>query len=505
MKAEGESFRFHSIMEILPPTITIEKEDDGNLAICVSHCEVFFDGSKLQFDGVDENNIEYVGVSGEQLTQFWLLWPQTNQINLAYIELPFTLEIKNCQIKNTNTVPYPIISFQGTSIRLENFSVPDSDIFSFELWIKGRKYVHEIKGLNEGRITLYPDGCITARNIKVTSSDRNAVVDVTKNHEARWIVQQSKDSIQIVSGKIRSLEVAGLYTIEIKKGSSVTQLNMQNMGVFHGIQSDSDSCTIERANPDAACLKLYSLNHIEAIDIGQRIEGFLCDTCDFSKTRIQFSENASLSFKPLESTATLWNPSLITYRGFCPSRLKETKKINGIPAARQFFCEMKTFFSNKGDSITAGEFHAAEMIAQRRYLQISRKEKGKGLIGYLSLYTDLFVMFLSHHSSTFGQNLFRAISSYLLLGFIFSLLFFCLGNLCPSCYQGEYFWSNFDCSSFLLFFLHVLSPLNLKLDDIGLGLVSSWKLTLSWMLWKIIGGFLVFQIISSSRRFIRKW
>ncbi len=483
------------------PTIHAKHEASGLTSIHFLNCKLTFNGSELNISNV---NIRFIGLSHNEFYGFFGMSHVGSKINLAKGDSSFSITIQNCDIENTHQGLD--LDFRGKSLCLRNCTNPVgavSDTFSF-VWTKNTTK-HTISGLKDGWFILDSDGLIIAQNVSVYFSDKNINVDTTKNYKAEWLVQ-SVGSIRVVSGEIKLLEMSGSpCTIEVEKGSSVSQLNMQHMGVFYGIQSNSDSCKIERTGTHASDLKLYSLNHIKAIDIYQRIESFLCDTCDFSETRIRFSENASLLFKQLESTATLWNPNWITYRGFCPSRFKETKKINGIPAARQFFCEMKTFFSNKGDSITAGEFHAAEMIAQRRYLQISRKEKGKGLVGYLSLYTDLFVMFLSHHSSTFGQNLFRAISSYLLLGFIFSLLFFCLGNLCPYCYQGEYFWSNFDCSFFGLFFLHVLSPLNLKLDDIGLRLISSWWLTFFWMLWKIIGSFLIFQIIASSRRFIRKW
>lgn len=119
-------------------------------------------------------------------------------------------------------------------------------------------------------------------------------------------------------------------------------------------------------------------------------------------------------------------------------------------------------------------------------------------------------MLVLHKSSLFGQSALRALLWYLALGLFFTaVLALLMGDMCARCFADWNISHSFDCNFFGIFLLNVLSPLNLKLADIiptgsGFSPDSVWSMA-TWMLWKIIGGFLIFQIITSSRRFIRKW
>lgn len=487
------------------PEIHAERGMDGKIThLVLSHCEACFDGANgLRVLNVD-GTLKFSNISeGEVFT--------------GQARCILDGEFSHLTLSECSITPGGQIDFRATTLLFEKCGViGDSgyEAFSF-LWVKfDNQILWTVSKLENGYLELSSDsGYVRASNICITwqfvsNPNIKLVVEIAEDKEAKFKLSKNDlKEFQIEAGTIELFKSTRRpISLFFRKGSSLKKLDIQTEAlVFHEINSDSNECRVGvGGNADTLNLNLSHL-HIKGIEISVGIEGFICNTCDFSETKLKFLGTSffDLGTNSFKSIATVWNPNTITYRGFCPALPKNMTHQATIPAARQFFCEMKTYFSGKGDSITAGDFHAAEMVAHRRYLQLQKNPSYSDRV-------DRFILFASHYSSNFGQSLFRALVSYGLLGFLFSIILLCLmGDMCARCFADWHVSRNFDCNFFWVFLLNVLSPLNFKLTDIipsGSGLFpnSFWAMSF-WMMWKIIGSFLIFQIIASSRRFIRKW
>lgn len=486
------------------PEIHAERGMDGKISIRISHCTVSFQGSSLEVLGEPQ----FIGISRKELSPpFGSL--QYNAINIADDAYCSRVTLSECDIQNSH--PNKDIDFRATSLSFEKCKAVDGDNHISFVWgsSQNMRVDWDVDGLADGSLKIDRErSLVIAKNISIgwRFPDGNQLRVVIKDAAGATFSIPFGSDFHIKKGKVKSIEYTHQnISIHLRNESSIETLEAKTcQWKFNRVQSRSDECSIVLADSGHESILSY-LNHDGSIEINTRIEKFVCDTCDFSKIELEFLGTSSLDLdmNSFKSIATVWNPNTITYRGFCPADPKGATHRANISAARQFFCEMKTYFSGKGDSITAGDFHAAEMVAHRRYLQLQKNPSCSDRV-------DRFILSVSRHSSNFGQSLFRAIVSYGLLGFLFSIILLCLmGDTCARCFADWHVSRSFDCSFFGVFLLNVWSPLNFKLTDIipsGLGPSpnSFWAMFV-WMMWKIIGSFLIFQIIASSRRFIRKW
>jgi hypothetical protein len=207
---------------------------------------------------------------------------------------------------------------------------------------------------------------------------------------------------------------------------------------------------------------------------------------DLYNTSIVFEGKSSLDMKKLESIATIWNPNKINYRGFCPSeKIDKNLTENKLLSAQEFFGEMKGYFSSKHNSIIAYYFYAAEMKAHRAYL----KKK------HPWYYSDNISSNFSFYSSDFSQDWQKALVWYVFLGSFVGLVFIVFSFFIKELtLNQDLVW---------IYYANIYSPASIRFDEITkLIKLPSWLIFL-WMLWKIAAGYLIYQIIVSSRKFVR--
>jgi len=447
------------------PKISAEKEDGGKIThLVLSHCEVCFEGSYLTVT----EDCSFIGILEKEFIKSFPEFQSNKQICISKAERFSHLTLSECSIENSH--PNKEIDFRAKSLLFEKCKAVNGDDHISFVWgsSQNMRVDWDVDGLAYGSLEIDRErSLVIAKNISIgwRFSDRNQLRAVIKDAAGATFSIPFGSDFHIKKGRVKSVE----YThhslpIHLKNGSSVENLEAKTcQWKFTRVQSHSDECSIDLADSGHKAT-LSHLNHDGngSIEISTRIEEFVCDTCDFSKTELKFLGTSSvhLDKDSFRSIATVWNPNTITYRGFCPDSSKDTTHRANIPAARQFFCEMKTYFSGKGDSITAGDFHAAEMVAHRRYLQLQKNPSYSDRV-------DRCILFASHYSSNFGQSLFRALVSYGLLGFLFSIILLCLmGDMCARCFADWHVSRSFDCNFFWVFLLNVWSPLNFKLTDI---------------------------------------
>lgn len=351
--------------------------------------------------------------------------------------------------------------------------------------------VFEVTGLERGSLCIFKDWKVSTENLDKIRI-RNTIIDWKNRGSAEIEVMNSSNEIVRISGECYSLLL----------NSSDCQLSFFN-NFYTEMLSLGGAIEIKKleVNKQSSLIRQeYTLtikNILEAgvLEIKEGTISLHVENTDFSKTSINFRNNAALNFEKFHSIASSWNPSRIRYRGFCPLMSQSSDKsdaVNSLPA-REFFCEMKTHFAGRGDSITAAEFYAAEMKAHRAYLSTSNSSR-----------QDQLTLAISHGSSNFGQDWVRALLWYIIIGLAISDIFLFFGIIELCFFSNELTKiPNFDA---FFFFANVLSPVAIDFSDhIQKWLIlPSWLIFL-WMLWKIAAGYLIYQIVVSTRRFTRKW
>lgn len=331
-------------------------------------------------------------------------------------------------------------------------------------------------------------------------------------------LNHASSNVNAVSGKIDSIFISS-QTFNLKSGHGVFIKNFYSSGAsfrfndgnieiirkgdvqFYGLELDNKSI-FEREGGYPFKLRIESIKFkkllIDNLNLNLTTKDIVLD-----ESMIYFENNSSLDIGRLDSVATVWNPSNIKYRGFCPSEgvegIIEFLQYSNILASQEFFGEMKEYFSKRGNGITASSFYAAEMKAHRAYL-IKK--------GWTNNCGDRLSASWSFYSSDFNQNWLLALGWYFLISFIF-LIFFVL----PDFIANDSF-KNFNLKNvlnslplYVNYYADILSPLTIsfkefKDDSLNLVSIPDW-LIFFWMFWKIIAGYLIYQIVVSSRRFVR--
>ncbi len=335
----------------------------------------------------------------------------------------------------------------------------------------------------------FSEGLITTAGVDFI--ERNITIKCGKGNTFQCRIPGSY-SISDMSGKCDGISLSSTSALlEFTDTCNVGKITIgANIFLdFIGVSAIAKS-RIEASNSnDPSLIKIALLSKLEQLNINNLVNINLdVSNTDLSNTDVCFNGNSTLNFEIFKSVASVWNPSRICYQGFSPKmNPEEVKKKNiRVLPAREFFCEMKTKFSKRGDSITASEFYAAEMKAYRAY---SENDTG-------AHWWDKLILRVSFYSSDFGQNWFQSLFWYLILSMAFVDVFWF-----TFLYEG-YCLDSIEC---VKFFANFLSPLTLEFDKATLDLkISSWFILL-WIAWKIIAGFLIYQIIISTRRFVRKW
>jgi hypothetical protein len=153
---------------------------------------------------------------------------------------------------------------------------------------------------------------------------------------------------------------------------------------------------------------------------------------------------------------------------------------------------MKTFFTNKGDSINAGKFYSAEMTS---YLDLVSGGKKINLILKFWNWNLLF----SKITSNFGQSWTWPLFFYILGSLLVYLIFSHLNNFDVS-------WNQFFNNNL---YIKILSPIEIikaSYDELMVSCVKYSTLIQGlWLLWKILAAYLIFQTISAFRQYNRKF
>jgi hypothetical protein len=449
-----------------------KSENDALLLIC--HCNVIFKGSNLwvDTDGVSIQDNDNIGLIHDN-----------GNIPIADNE-GLRIALSGCAIKmdeGQNIIDYrgPLITFSKCT--------SENNSFTFDLFRRQDIPTQwfQFQNLSRSEISLEKSRIIYAKNADIRTSLDAGKEFAIRCEKAKFVLP-TDSKIELIDGKIDLLEVKHApFAINLPPSTTVGKLIGSNVEISD-IKAGPGTGVIDINGHNVSFKRLHSVSQMKFSNDAFHLAS---DSCDFSETKITVADSASFDIAGFNSIATIWDPMLITYRGFNPRKSKNTSTEANIPAAREFFCEMKTRFSNKGDSIAAGEFHCVEMIAYKAYLQnqsiFSSDRK-------ILLLQDRFSMFISSWSSNFGQNWVSALFWYISIGFLIShILLFNGTKLC-----------SFDTGKF---YANVYSPLTIDFDHVRIGLlISSWYAFL-WMAWKITAGFLIYQIIVSTRRFIRKW
>jgi hypothetical protein len=464
--------------------IQISRENE-KFSILLIDCDLIFRGSRVSFSNLPTIDDEINLKSCSAMNVFEGNYLNINDFNLVLANANIANVIfKSCKLKIENKD----VHFEGDTITFNKCSVENETINLSFTQLGGRNngsvdLIFKSEQLKTGLFKIDKEKVITISGIEIYFTQGTSV-RVLELDQAQFIYSPN-NKIDIFNGKVDSIETNQIiFNIVVAKNCFVRSISASNRFSFENISANME-CEI-KINHDG--LNLKSFCKVSRIIIGPvRLDEFICDDCDFSKTQIHFQNGASISFDGFHSIATVWNPNLIMYRGFQPS-IKIDKTAN-IPAAREFFCEMKTKFNDKGDSITAGEFHCAEMNAHQAYLnnQDFWLAERKTI-----LLQDRISMFVSRWSSDFGQNWILSLAIYILTGSLFSIIFLL---------QGVRLY----CYDYARFLADMFSPLSIDFWELrGMMQIPSWNIFL-WMVWKIIAGFLIYQIVISSRRFIRKW
>lgn len=446
-----------------PSKITATKKGDF-ISLVISFCRVTVDDNLLSvFDNPEitqSSDIEGMGIINGSS-------PDQIAINIG-VDKIVDLAFDNCTIDTSGRK----LSFACEWVCFKNCTI-NAD-FSHQ----GRTF--EVSGSETGSFCIFKDGKVKTDGLKRIKV-RNVTIEFNENESTLFSSNPNTSEVLSIEGGCKTVVIQGndttlnftadFYAAGISFG--IVQVEGIKTNKFSSLRLDHLKFSIK------------ALLEVGSLAINDGIFSLEVENTDLSKTKIRFSNNAALKFGDdgFKSTASVWQPSTIEYRGFSPRKgiEKLAKPLSSLPA-REFFCEMKTYFSSKGDSITAGEFYAAEMKAHRAYLSQTKWR----------FHHDRITMFLAYMGSNFGQNWFQAFVLYGIIGFIVAQII--LGSSRQLC-----------CFDLGQFYAHIFSPLTIDFNDVRKGLmISSW-FSFLWIAWKITAGYLIYQIIISTRRFIRKW
>lgn len=370
-----------------------------------------------------------------------------------------------CSIKfNREEIP-----FNGASLCFERCKFDGPFIY------KNRTF--SIENPEEGDLCFYDTWKVSIKNLKLTVL--NIAVDSGENNTMGMYVP-SDDHTVTLSGQCASFTTArGEVKIDFNDDFFGEVVSLSNSIFMKGFVGKKNSL-IKRVHDN---LELHAVSNLSELHFNNITVSLLVENVDLSKTKIYFKNNAALNFDGLRSIASIWEPEMINYRGFSPNMSVSDvnfQEINPLPA-QEFFCEMKAHFGKRGNSILSADFYSSEMKAHLAYL--TKKNKSSG---------DRLALLLSLISSNFGQDWIRALGIYLVLGLFTAYTFWFWGK--PTC--------DFEFSRLLA---NTYSPLTIDFDHVSEKLdISSWFAFL-WIAWKVSAGYLIYQIIISTRRFTKKW
>lgn len=452
----------------MKPTVELLTDESGTEWIVFSACKLSIDANALNFKFTSEEypinfpEDKRLGFNSGRKT---LNFKEEHGLNIKFISCDIT-------INDFPQLPFEKIIFD----RCENITG------SFRSKVNTQEVSIE-KPCN-GKFSILSHRFEIEGNFSVKISQSKIVCNEGKT------IKGNTDGRTDISGACHSISVESnisfddnFFAEEVKIGRSIelTGVKSEKGGMlgFFGVIDNIDALTIQL------------ISQLNVLIIKEGIYGLNVINTNFFNTTIYVNGNSAINLGEgkFTSISSSWNPLKIHYRGFYPDMKEEQyikDDINPL-SAQEFFCEMKTKFTKKGDNILASEFYSAEMKAYRAYLK-KIHERGK----------DRIILFFSYHSSNFGQDWLLALKWYLGIGFFVAWTLFCFGA--PSCHF-----------EFVKLLANIYSPLSIDLDKAVSGLRFSewwlWQLFVwvFWMLWKITAGYLIYQIIGSTRRFIRKW
>lgn len=367
-------------------------------------------------------------------------------------------------------------------------------IFNGDVFVGSNNIKIKFSAPEKSNITLDGRNAIFFKNTDLTADLGSGTINVEHLKDEEVRIDHNNDKIHLVNGRVKSISnPANVFNIKSPEGCMIGEFNNGGNLKFTNLGLNRNSTFSRNGNN----LFLNSLKLRKLLVANFQLQ-LSVHNLDFYETDIIFEESSSLNIKELDSMATVWNPSKIRYRGFCPSeRINKNLKVNDILAAQEFFSEMKEHFSKRGNGIVASEFYAAEMKAYRAYL----------IKKHWLLHHDRFTSFWSFATSDFNQNWARAFWIYIGTSLLFAMIF-----AVPD-YVRNWKYLDFNLAQLKLIYLYVnyyadiLSPLSVsfgefKKDSSNLADIPDW-IIFFWMLWKIIAGYLIYQMVVSSRRFLR--
>jgi hypothetical protein len=461
------------------------KKDIDALCISIDNADINFEGSQLSFNKNFDVSFEdslNTSLTGHLLVSFDSTDFSHRKINLAEENVKFSIEFNNCKVRNT--YPTGVIDFKGISLAFKNCT-PDTTLFKFSYKNSGNAtFDTTLEFMESGYFKFDRSFIVTIQNALVKFS-QGLSIDNLDNSKGTF--QFSPDSrLEIYSGNFRKILTTGVnFSISIASDCNINYLSIADKFKFTNLFTSTQAAIVSGSDH----LNLKLIKSISNLVINKiRLENFICDTCDFSNTTIAFENDSSINFKTFTSIATVWNPLLITYHNY--NVKKKTIGAN-IPAAREFFSEMKTFFTNKGNTITAGEFHSVEM---KSHLDLLRESKLS-----IRVFSERINLRMSYFSSDFGQNWHFPFFLYLLCSLIFYTIFLWANNFSPL----------LDFLNYLPLYFKILSPIEIVKSDFSDIVYNcskhAFRYELAWLVWKIIAAYLIYQIVIASRKYVRKF
>ncbi len=326
----------------------------------------------------------------------------------------------------------------------------------------------------------------------------NVSVKCTNQQSAEMVISATTQAtLSSVKGKCEEITMDGIScSLETGGDFEVSRLAFGQVFEMTDLKAGKHSKVSSNIGQESTYnLTIRNIQKLGSLNIK---DGFIqahIESTDLSQTNINFRNKAALDFDHFKSIASVWNPDRINYRGFCSDLLPTDTEQPDIPSAREFLCEMKTYFSKKGDTINAAEFYAAEMKAYACYLQNKK---------YRWYHHERLQLAISKNFSNFGQNWYWPLYWYFLgAGAVVNIYFWTTVFLIET---GQ--MTNLSDFSSWMFFANILGPLAFDFEhfeETRRGLLVPSGYIFLWMLWKIYAGLLIYQLIVSTRKFIRKF
>lgn len=445
-------------------SISCKRGQEDGFEITLNNCNFDIQGSRLKF----QNQPQIKAKCRTMLLEHNLLQTDGKGYKLSISDTNIKiLSFKSCKISNVESIQ---LDFRGDVVQFIKCSIDGVITYL------GQKT--KFSNSEKGEILIEKDKTIVTTGVSILFIGSCEIICGPKQ-SISVVFLTGRNRFTIKDGECNSIKFYSSLVTIVGEGEFLIgeltikgYLNISSLKGFDGSVVNVNSSTI----------KLKFLKIEKKIIFSGGILLLVFENVDLSESIVEFNKNTAVDFSEFSSIATEWLPERIKYRGYSPGmsirKMKECN-VNMLPA-QEFYCEMKTHFSNRGNKILAAGFYAVEMKAHLANLRINKSWWDQ----------DRFISVIAFVTSNYGQNWLRPLIWYICVGLEVTLLFLWFGV--PN--------GNYDN---MLFIAGIFSPLSYSFEHVTEVLYISNFTVILWMIWKIVSGYLLYQIIIGTRKFVR--